>query len=100
MSRVTRSISEVDLRLKRCCNRQAALFVTFLLRLPHLSLDQAAATVQAQETPALTGPLERADAGTELHILYVHGMGIDTPKHKDGTQASKYRRNSERTFAK
>lgn len=35
----------------------------------------------------LSDSLKRADTGeTQLHILYVHGMGIDTPKHKDGTQ--------------
>jgi len=89
MSQVTQSISEVDVFLKRCCNAcngRAALLVICLFCVPHLSSGQAAATAQAQETPALTGSLERADAGTQLHILYVHGMGIDTPKHKDGTQ--------------
>jgi len=86
MSQVTQFISEVDVLFKRCRNGRAALFVIVLFCAPHISSGQAAATAQAQETPALTGPLERADAGTQLHILYVHGMGIDTPKHKDGTQ--------------
>jgi hypothetical protein len=35
----------------------------------------------------MTGPLRRASEGkTQLHIIYVHGMGIETPRHSNGKQ--------------
>jgi len=40
----------------------------------------------AQSKASLADSLKRADEGTELHIFYVHGMGIDPPKSKTGTQ--------------
>ena len=86
MSQVTHFISEINSFLKRIRRRRATFLITILFCVLHLSWGQTATAPQAQENPALTGPLERADAGTQLHILYVHGMGIDTPKHEGGTQ--------------
>jgi len=46
------------------------------------------ATAPPAQTPtSLADSLKRADTGqTQLHILYVHGMGINTSKHNAGTQ--------------
>ena len=73
------------LKGRRHC--QAALVVIILVCFSRPSWGQTAAAFQAQEAPSLTGPLQRASRGTtQLHILYVHGMGIDTPKHSNGPQ--------------
>lgn len=45
------------------------------------------AAAQDQSKASLTAPLKRADQGeTELHIFYVHGMGIDPPNVKAAPQ--------------
>jgi hypothetical protein len=65
---------------------KALLLITILVCGPRLSWGQTA-TPPTQATPSLSEPLERAyKRETQLHILYVHGMGIDTPKQKHGTQ--------------
>jgi hypothetical protein len=41
----------------------------------------------SQSTASLAQTIKRADTGqTELHIFYVHGIGINPPKHNKGTQ--------------
>jgi hypothetical protein len=64
-------------------HRRAALLVALLVCVPKLSWGQTAA---AQSTGSLNEALNRAQAGTELHIFYVHGMGIEPPKRNAGTQ--------------
>jgi len=85
MSYVTYCVREIGAFLK--CHRRAGLLVALLVCVPKLSWGQATATPQEQESPSLKAPLRRASEGkTELHILYVHGMGIETPKHSHGEQ--------------
>jgi hypothetical protein len=83
MSHVTYRIRKIGAFLKCRSHRQAALLVTLLVFVPHLSWGQTAA---AQSTGSLDEALKRAQAGTELHIFYVHGMGIEPPKRNAGTQ--------------
>jgi hypothetical protein len=64
-------------------HRRAALLATLLVCAPELSWGQTAA---AQSTASVTEALKRAHTGTELHIFYVHGMGIEPPKRNAGTQ--------------
>src|SRR3974377_545948 len=48
---------------------------------------QLAAAPQAQAPSSLADSLKRAGSGqTQLHIFYVHGMGISTSKPNAGTQ--------------
>jgi hypothetical protein len=73
--------------LKNRRHRQIVLMMSILVCAPHLLWGQTAAAPQEQESPSLKAPLKRASEGkTELHILYVHGMGIETAKHSHGEQ--------------
>jgi hypothetical protein len=83
VSYVTYSCSTIGAFLKNHRHRHAALLVAMLVCLPGLSWAQTAAP---QSTTSLTEALNRARKGTELHIFYVHGMGIEPPKGKAGTQ--------------
>ena len=83
MSHVTYCISTIGAFLKNHRHRRAALLIALLVCFPKLSRGQTAA---AQSTASLTQALKRAQKGTELHIFYVHGMGIEPPKGKAGTQ--------------
>jgi hypothetical protein len=81
MSYVTYCISAIGAFFNN--QRRAALLVALLVCVPKLSWGQ---TAVAQSTGSLTEALKRAQAGTELHIFYVHGMGIEPPKRNTGTQ--------------
>src|SRR5579864_9784473 len=67
-----------------CCERITTLAVA-LTCIITVSCSQGYAS-DAQSKASLADSLMRADKGTELHIFYVHGMGIDPPKSKTGTQ--------------
>ena len=87
MSPITYFVLSIRFLIKRRYCRHAALLIAILLCAAAFSWSQTVTTPQAQATPSLAAPLERAYNGeTQLHFLYVHGMGIDTPKGKDGTQ--------------
>ena len=65
--------------------------VTFLAILvasfAEISWGQVAATPQPQAAASLADSLKRAEAGqSQLHIFYVHGIGINTSKRNAGTQ--------------
>ena len=77
LSRFTRSDS---------CLR-AGLLAAIVICTARLSFAQTAPAPQTETTPSLAESLQLADAGkTELHILYVHGMGINVPQSKTSTQ--------------
>jgi hypothetical protein len=87
MSYVAYCISMIGAFLKNHRYRQATVLFAILVSVRQLSGGQTATTSRAQEGPSLTAPLNRAYEGkTQLHILYVHGMGIETPKHSHGKQ--------------
>jgi hypothetical protein len=67
---------------------QLAALLTLILTC-HLSAawGQTAAAPQAQTTTSLADSLIRANTGeVQLHIFYVHGMGIDAPNPKTAPQ--------------
>ena len=69
----------------------AILFVSFLAALlvccANASWGQVAADPQAQAPASLADSLKRAGTGqTELHVFYVHGMGISTSNANADTQ--------------
>jgi hypothetical protein len=71
--------------------RHVIFFVSFLAVLlvccAKASWGQVAADPQAQAPVSMADSLKRAGTGeTQLHIFYVHGMGISTSKHNAGTQ--------------
>lgn len=73
--------------LKEHRNQLAAL-LAILVCFADVSWGQVSATApQPQGSASLTDSLKRAGTGgTQLHIFYVHGMGISTSKHNAGTQ--------------
>jgi hypothetical protein len=51
------------------------------------SWSQTAAALPTQAERSISAPVRLADeGGIELHFLYVHGIGVDVPKDKIGTQ--------------
>jgi hypothetical protein len=65
--------------------RHVIFFVSFLAVLlgccAEASWGQVAADPQAQAPASMADSLKRAGTGqTQLHIFYVHGMGISTSK--------------------
>jgi len=59
---------------------QRALIAAILVSLAALSWSQNSPASQTQPSPSLAGPLKRAKTeNTQLHILYVHGMGAAGP---------------------
>src|ERR1700691_2025347 len=73
------SVIESHLRQPHFYQRAALLATILVLVQAHLWGQKAAAAAEKQST-SLAGPLQNADQGTELHIFYVHGMGITSPK--------------------
>lgn len=68
-------------------NQVAALLALVLTCDLTTAWGQSAAAPQAQTTSSLAGSLHRADNGEiQLHIFYVHGMGIDAPNPKTAPQ--------------
>jgi hypothetical protein len=64
-----------------------SFLAAFLVCGANVSWGQVAADPQAQAPASLADSLKRAGNGqTELHIFYVHGMGISTSKRNVGTQ--------------
>ena len=62
-------------------------FLALLLCCGEVSWCQVAADPQAQAPASLADSLKRAGTGqTQLHVFYVHGMGISTLKANAGTQ--------------
>lgn len=87
MRQVTHFVSATGPFFKARRLQQAALLLTILVCTAKFSWAQTAASPQAQPPQSLAEPLDRAFKGqTQLHIFYVHGMGIETPKNKSGTQ--------------
>jgi len=81
-------------------HQQAALLAAVFVCFVEVSWGQAAAA-QAQTPTSLADSLKRADTGqTQLHILYVHGMGINTSKHNAGTQNFEVSEPFRRSFCK
>jgi len=77
----------MDSLLKKPRNRVAALLAVLVLCFPEVSWGQVSATPPAQAAASLADSLKRAETGqTQLHILYVHGIGINTSKRNAGTQ--------------
>jgi len=73
--------------LKEHRNQLAALLAILVVCFGGVSWSQDAAHPQAQATASLADSLQRARSGaTQLHIFYVHGMGISTSKPNAGTQ--------------
>src|ERR1700745_929974 len=64
-----------------------ALLAVFLFCFADVSWGQANATPPTQPAASLADSMKRAETGqVELHILYVHGIGINTSKRNAGTQ--------------
>lgn len=71
--------------MRRAIPLQAGLVVALVLCVAEVPRGLVAAAPQAGAS--LADSLKRANRGeTELHIFYVHGMGIDTSKRNAGTQ--------------
>jgi len=67
--------------------RQVALLASLLVCFAEVSRGPVAAAPEAQGPASLDDSLKRAETGkTQLHIFYIHGMGIDTSKGNAGTQ--------------
>ena len=87
MSQVTYSVPVIGFFLNGRRLWQAALLVAILVCVAQPSWGQAAAAPEQQANPSLAESLKRADTGkTQLHIFYVHGMGINAPKPKAAPQ--------------
>jgi len=66
--------------------QQAALLAALFVCLAEVSWGQGTAP-SAQSPTSLADSLKRAETGqTQLHIFYVHGIGINTSKRNAGTQ--------------
>jgi hypothetical protein len=64
-----------------------SFLAVLLVCIAEVSWGQVATTPQAQAPASLADSLKRAGTGqTQLHIFYVHGMGISTSKRNVGTQ--------------
>lgn len=76
----------IDSSLTRNCScRRAALLAAILICTTQLLLCQTAPA--PQPTLSLAESLQLADTGkTQLRILYIHGMGVNVPQLKAGTQ--------------
>lgn len=71
--------------MRRVIPQQAALLVVLILCVAQVPWGLV--TAAPQGAASLADSLERASRGeAELHIFYVHGMGIDTSKRNVGTQ--------------
>ena len=67
--------------------RPVTLLAVLLVCFAEVTWGQVAAAPQAQAPASLADSLKQAGTGkTELHIFYVHGMGISTSKRNAGTQ--------------
>ena len=80
-------VSTMGSFLKEHRNQLAAL-LAMVVCFADVSWGQVSATApQPPGSASLADSLKRAGAGeTQLHIFYVHGMGISTSKHNAGTQ--------------
>ena len=73
--------------LKENRHRLVVLLAVLLVCFGEVSWGQVAGTPQAQAAASLADSLKRAETGqTQLHIFYVHGIGISTSKRNAGTQ--------------
>ena len=73
--------------LKENRHRLVVLLAVLLVCFGEVSWGQVAGTPQAQAAASLADSLKRAETGqTQLHIFYVHGIGINTSKRNAGTQ--------------
>jgi len=73
--------------LTRRSGRQAALLAAVFVGVTEVASGQVAATAPPQATASLADSLKHAATGEiQLHIFYVHGMGIDTSAPNTGTQ--------------
>jgi hypothetical protein len=81
MALVTHLASTVGLLPRGHCRYQrAALLTAVIVCVVSVSWAQKSPAPQGQSTGSLTASLRRADNGTQLHIFYVHGMGIEPAK--------------------
>lgn len=68
-------------------HHRPCLIFSLLLSFLGILLPPQSVAVTAQAKATLKDSIRRADAGqTELHIFYVHGIGINPPKHSPGPQ--------------
>jgi hypothetical protein len=87
MRTVISSVSIIGPFLKGRRLRQTTLLVALFLCAVEVSWGQLATAPQAQAPSSLADSLKRSDRKeTQLHIFYVHGMGIDTNQPNAGTQ--------------
>ena len=85
MRHITPSVSRMGSFLQEHRQRLVTLIAVLLACFAEVSWGQAVAAPQAPAS--LADSLKRARTGeTQLHIFYVHGMGISTSKHNAGTQ--------------
>jgi hypothetical protein len=84
--------------------RRVILFVSFLAVLlccAEASWGQVAADPQAQAPASLADSLKRAGSGqTQLHVFYIHGMGISTSKANANTQNFEVSESFRKSFCK
>jgi hypothetical protein len=74
-------------RIKRSRSRTSELLAILVVCFADVSWGQVPAAPPTQATASLADSLQRARTGaTQLHIFYVHGMGISTSKRNAGTQ--------------
>ena len=80
---------------------QVALIAVFLFCFADVLWGQVNATPPAQASASLADSMKRAETGqVELHILYVHGIGINTSKRNAGTQDFEVSNDFRKNFCK
>jgi len=81
--------------------QQSALLAALFLFVARVSWGQTTVAPPAQTTASLADSLHRAETGqTQLHILYVHGIGINTSKRNAGTQNFEVSASFRKSFCK
>jgi len=87
MRNVIPLVSTLGSFLKEHRNQLVALLAILLVCFADVSWGQATTAPPAEATASLADSLKRAETGqTQLHIFYVHGIGINTSKRNVGTQ--------------